>query len=198
MFILLKSRRPRSLCWCSVTMTQMTCLFRHRSPVSSSPLMQPSVIFLWPRALQSQYRPVTWLEPCCLRQVPCCVEFWVPAPLQMWRQSNSCGSDRLARALTATKSRDSKTSRQTGSSLRAWLALSASLHVSLCLSLLPFTTVYIQIYIHIVKLLKTLICFYCDFLIVLYWDWKAILQFSMFRCFLLILVWNVVAQNWIL
>ncbi len=130
MFILHKSRRPRGVCWCSVIVTQMTCLSRHSSPVSSSPLMQPSVIFRWHRARQSQQRPVTWLEPRSLTQVPCCVEFWVPAPLQMWRQSNSCGSDRLARALTATKSRDSKTSRQTESSLRAWPAISASLHIS--------------------------------------------------------------------
>lgn len=191
MFILHKSRRPVSLCWCSVIMTQMTCLSRHSSPVSSSPLMQPSVIFLWPRARQSQQRPVTWLEPRCLTQVPCCVEFWVPAPLQMWRQSNSCGSDKLARALTATKSRDSKTSRQTESSPRAWPALSASLHVSLCLFLLPFTTIYIQVYIRI------LFYFFYDFLVLLNRYWNAILQFSMFGCFLLILLWNV-DQNRIL
>lgn len=138
MFVLHKSGRPRGLCWCSVIMTQMACMSRQRSPVSSFSLMQPSVSFRWQRARQSQQRPVTWLQPSSLTQVACCVEFWLPAPLQMWswrkRQSNSCGSDRLARALTATKSRDSKTSRQTESSLRAWPAHSASLAVSLCLS----------------------------------------------------------------
>lgn len=146
MFILHKSWRPLGLCWCSVIMTQMTCLSRQLSPVSSSLLMQPSVSFRWQRARQSQQRPVTWLESGFLTQVARCVEFWVPASLQMWswrnRQSNSCGSDRLARALTATKSRDSKTSRQTESSLRAWPAHFASLAVSLCLSIFWFTTKY--------------------------------------------------------
>ncbi len=188
MVILHKSRRPRGLCWCSVIVTQMTCLSRHSSPVSSSPLMQPSVIFRWHRAHQSQQRPVTWLEPRSLTQVLCCVEFWVPAPLQMWRRSNSCGSDRLARALTATKSRDSKTSRQTESSLRAWPARAASLHVSLRLSLLPFTTIYIQVYIRIVRLIKISIFFYYDFLVLLNWNWNAILKFNMFRCFLLLFI----------
>lgn len=170
----------------------MTCLSRQSSPVSSSPFLHPSVIFCWQRACQSQQRPVMWLEPCFLTQVPVCVEFWVPAPLQMWRQSNSCGSDRLARALTATKSRDTKTSRQTESSLRAWPALSASLHVSLCLSVLWFVTIYSglhsysQTYKNIIYFFK--ISSFCY------------IEIEMLYCNLvcsvfLFFTWNIVAQN---